>query len=151
MAQTVLSTPIGPVTLYEEEGTLVRLRFGDHGGKDATPLLAEAERQLTEYFAGKRREFHLPLNPQGTAFQRRVWTELTKIPYGTAISYRDLALHADCPKGFQAVGQANGKNPLAIFIPCHRVIAADGTLGGYAGGLEAKKTLLNLENIPFRV
>ena len=112
-----------------------------------TPLLLEGERQLLEYLGGQRKTFNLPLNPQGTPFQRRVWQCLCQIPYGQVISYRELAAQVGSPRAFQAVGQANGRNPLPILIPCHRVIAADGTLGGYASGVEHKAFLLRLEGV----
>ena len=108
MEQTVIQSPMGPLTLFAEEGYLTALVFGDYGGYDHLPLFEEARRQLEEYFAGYRQNFDLPLDPGGTDFQRRVWRALTGIPYGKAISYRELARRADCPKGFQAVGQANG-------------------------------------------
>jgi len=104
-------------------------------------------RQLHEYFAGKRQLFDLPLMPEGTHFQQTVWKQLQKIPYGKTISYRQLAEAVDNPKACRAVGSANGKNPIAIIIPCHRVISADGGLGGYAYGLDIKKHLLELEGI----
>lgn len=110
-----------------------------------TPLLARGRAQLLEYFQGKRREFDLPLAPRGTPFQRSVWSALAEIPYGATISYKELARRVDRPRGFQAVGQANGRNPLPIFLPCHRVVGADGALTGYAGGLELKQFLLELE------
>src|ERR1700688_3149557 len=102
-------------------------------------------RQLREYFAGKRTEFSLPLAPEGTAFQRSVWRQLQAIPYGETISYGELARRVGNPKASRAVGSANGANPLPIVIPCHRVIAGDGTLGGFGGGLPTKQTLLALE------
>jgi methylated-DNA-[protein]-cysteine S-methyltransferase len=111
------------------------------------PLLADAAHQLKEYFDGKRRAFAVPLELQGTEFQRRVWRTLDTIPYGETRSYRWLAAAAGCPRGFQAVGQANGSNPAGIIVPCHRVIAADGSLGGYAAGLEVKRKLLQLEAV----
>lgn len=150
MEQTVIQTPMGPVTLFAEENYLTALVFGDFGGYDHRPLFEEARRQLEEYFAGCRQNFDLPLDPGGTDFQRRVWRVLLDIPYGTAISYRELARRADCPKGFQAVGQANGRNPLPILIPCHRVVGADGSLGGYSAGLDRKRFLLDLEGITYR-
>lgn len=150
MEQAVISTPMGPLTLFAQENCLAALVFGDFGGYDHLPLFEEARRQLEEYFAGSRQNFDLPLNPGGTDFQRRVWRTLLDIPYGTAISYRELARRADCPRGYQAVGQANGRNPLPILIPCHRVIGADGTLGGYSGGLDRKRFLLDLEGISYR-
>lgn len=150
MEQAVIFTPMGPLTLFAQENCLAALVFGDFGGYDHLPLFEEARRQLEEYFAGSRQNFDLPLNPGGTDFQRRVWRALMDIPYGTAISYRELARRADCPRGYQAVGQANGRNPLPILIPCHRVIGADGTLGGYSGGLDRKRFLLDLEGVPYR-
>ena len=150
MEQAVISTPMGPLTLFAEENCLAALVFGDYGGYDHLPLFEETRRQLEEYFAGTRQNFDLPLNPSGTAFQRRVWRALLDIPYGTALSYRELARRVDCPKGYRAVGQANGKNPIPILIPCHRVIGADGTLGGYSAGLDRKRFLLELEGISYQ-
>ena len=109
------------------------------------PLIVETMRQVREYFAGDRREFALPLDLEGTEFQRRVWGMLETIPYGETRSYRWLAAAADRPRGYQAVGQANGSNPVSIIVPCHRVIASDGSLCGYAGGLDVKRALLQLE------
>lgn len=110
-----------------------------------TPQIKEAAKQLTEYFSGKRRDFDLPLSLHGTAFQTQVWAALTTIPYGQTRSYKDIAIQTGRLKAFQAVGQANTRNPLPFVIPCHRVIAADGSLGGYALGLELKQWLLELE------
>ena len=104
--------------------------------------LRGAKRQLLEYFGGARRDFDLPLAPAGTAFQRRVWNELRRIPYGETISYGELARRIGRPTASRAVGAANGRNPLAIVVPCHRVIGADGTLIGYGGGLPVKEALL---------
>ncbi|HWE49180.1 MAG TPA: methylated-DNA--[protein]-cysteine S-methyltransferase, partial [Bryobacteraceae bacterium] len=101
--------------------------------------------QLREYFDGKRAYFDLPLDLQGTPFQLKVWSALSAIPYGELRSYRDIAAAVNTPKGAQAVGQANGSNPLLLIIPCHRVIAADGSLGGWGPGLELKRRLLDLE------
>lgn len=107
--------------------------------------IKEASLQLQEYFDGMRTEFNLPLSPSGTAFQKKVWNALLDIPYGETCSYKDIALKIQSPKGFQAIGQANANNPLPFVIPCHRVIAADGSLGGYALGLRLKAWLLELE------
>lgn len=145
MPKKTMISPLGPLTLVEENGALCALRFADEGGEDETPVLCRAQEELEGYFQRKRSRFTLPLAPKGTAFQLRVWKALEEIPYGETISYRELARRADCPKGFQAVGQANGRNPLPIVIPCHRVIAADGSLGGYSGGLARKQALLDLE------
>jgi len=109
------------------------------------PLTKETCKQLDEYFAGKRKKFDLPLAPEGTPFQQAAWRQLQQIPYGQTISYSQEAKAVGHPKACRAVGSANGKNPIAIIIPCHRVIAANGGLGGYASGLENKIKLLDLE------
>ncbi len=125
------------------------LRQPEAGIPDAicqdTPLLLEARRQLEEYFAGLRAAFSLPLAPEGTDFQKAVWRELENIPYGETRTYGQIARALGNPKASRAVGMANHKNPVAIMIPCHRVIGADGSLTGYAGGLDIKETLLRLE------
>jgi len=108
------------------------------------------DKQLSEYLAGKRKKFDLKIDFKklpGTPFQKRVWKELIKIPYGTVISYKELARRVGKPKAYRAVGNANGKNPIPVIIPCHRVIAADGSLGGYSSGLHIKKKLLKLEGM----
>ena len=110
--------------------------------------LPAAARQLKEYFAGKRREFDLPLQMAGTEFQQRVWRELTKIPFGETRSYGQLAKRLNNPNGSRAVGLANGRNPIAIIVPCHRVIGADGSLTGFGGGIERKEWLLSHEGLP---
>jgi methylated-DNA-[protein]-cysteine S-methyltransferase len=117
---------------------------------DSAPLVAAVSRQLAEYFAGERREFDLPLDPRGTPFQKRVWSALRRIPYGKTRSYIDIARVSGSPKGARAVGMANHDNPIAIVVPCHRVIAADGSLGGYGGGLNFKRKLLDLETATAR-
>ena len=110
------------------------------------PIIVETCKQFDEYFAGKRKKFDLPLSPKGgTPFQQTVWKQLQEIPHGRTISYAQLAQAVGNPKACRAVGSANGKNPISIIIPCHRVIAADGSLGGYASGLVIKKQLLDLE------
>lgn len=144
-----VDTPLGPMALAAEEGNLTRLylpnaptpRLASH----ETPLLVRAREQLLEYLAGLRRDFDLPLAPQGTPFQREVWDALRAIPYGQTRSYRSVAQAVGCPGGARAVGMANHRNPLPIFIPCHRVVGADGSLTGYAGGLDIKRRLLALE------
>lgn len=108
-------------------------------------ILAQAVKQLKEYFQGKRRDFDLKLDAAGTAFQESVWSELRKIPYGKTCSYGEVAARIQNPKAVRAVGTANGRNPLSIIVPCHRVIAAGGKMGGYAGGLKIKAQLLDLE------
>ena len=116
-------------------------------GDGKTALLAEAERQLTAYFAGELREFSLPLKPAGTDFQRKVWDALREIPYGETRSYAEIAARVGCPRGYRAVGLANNRNPIPILIPCHRVVGANGALTGYAGGLAVKEALLRLEGV----
>jgi len=109
------------------------------------PIIEETCKQLDEYFAGQRSFFDLPLSPQGTDFQQAVWKELQAIPYGQTVSYSQVAKAIGHPKACRAVGSANGKNPIPILIPCHRVIASDGKLGGYSSGLDIKRQLLELE------
>lgn len=112
---------------------------------DLHATLRQASQQLSEYFAGERKQFALPLAPEGTPFQQQVWTALLSIPYGETISYLELARRVGNAKAMRAVGAANGRNPISIVVPCHRVIGADGSLTGYAGGLERKRALLGLE------
>ena len=147
MSTRAIKTPIGPLTLQADEAAVTAIRFGADGARDASPLLDAAEAQLREYFAGARRTFDLPLAPHGTAFQQRVWTALRAIPYGETRTYGELAAAIDSPNASRAVGMANHSNPIPIIIPCHRVIGANGTLTGYAGGLEIKRKLLALEGI----
>jgi len=113
--------------------------------KKETPLIKKAARQFGEYFKGKRKSFNLPLTMQGTGFQMKVWKTLKKIPYGKTISYGELAVMIGNPKACRAVGMANNRNPIAIIVPCHRVIGRNGSLTGYGGGLELKQLLLELE------
>ncbi|GAA5525674.1 methylated-DNA--protein-cysteine methyltransferase [Microbulbifer aestuariivivens] len=117
--------------------------------RQASALTDRAAAQLSEYLCGERRDFDLPLNPRGTEFQRRVWASLRAIPYGETRSYREQAAALGNPKAIRAAARANGANPIAIVVPCHRVIGADGSLTGYAGGLEMKARLLNLEGAAF--
>lgn len=113
----------------------------------AQAILGEAVRQIGDYLAGARRDFDLPLDIAGTPFQESVWKALRDIPFGSTISYKELAARISNPKAVRAVGTANGRNPVCIIIPCHRVIAADGTLGGYSGGLPNKRRLLAVESV----
>lgn len=148
---TILESPIGALLLIGEPGRLRALHYpGRHriGGdwvEDAEPF-ADAIRQLGEYFAGERREFDLELDPRGSDFDRTVWAQLVEIPYGETTSYGEIARAIGRPDRARAVGAANGRNPLPIVIPCHRVIGADGSLVGYGGGLELKRRLLELES-----
>lgn len=149
LLRQVMASPVGPLTIEGDKTAITALHFGDLGAAGTAPLLQEAQKQLEEYFHQQRRTFTLPLRFQGTPFQQRVWGALAEIPWGRTISYRQLAELAGSPKGFRAAGNANGKNPLPILLPCHRVIAADGSLGGYSGGLAIKSALLALEGHSF--
>ena len=145
-----LDTPVGQIVLEGDGDVLIGLRLPNdpgHGRRDEeSPILKEAATQLQEYFAGARTEFDLPMELDGTPFQREVWGELSRIPYGETISYGELARRVGRPKGPRAVGQANGRNPIAIIVPCHRVLASNG-IGGYGGGLTCKRALLALEGV----
>jgi len=147
MKTAQVETPFGSLVLSEKDGALISLAWGKNGKGTGqpTPLLAQAIHQLQDYFAGKRQSFDLPLNPAGTAFQKKVWKNLSAIPYGETRRYGDVARAIKSAP--RAVGMGCGRNPLPILIPCHRVVASDGTLGGYSGGkgLETKAGLLDLE------
>jgi methylated-DNA-[protein]-cysteine S-methyltransferase len=150
---TVVPSPIGPLTAVREGGALVGLHM-ELSRRPLVPALlgqrcdegfTDVVRQLVEYFAGRRTAFDLPLRPVGSAFELAVWEQLTRIPYGETRSYGSVARALGDPGAAQAVGAANGRNPLSIVVPCHRVIGADGTLVGYGGGLPRKRFLLDLE------
>jgi methylated-DNA-[protein]-cysteine S-methyltransferase len=146
-------SPVGKLIIGEENGAITRVTWTQLPKsylQEETELILECRNQLEEYFAGKRMTFDLPLAPKGTAFQQKVWSALQEIPYGEVCTYKDIAAAVGNPKGCQAVGGANGKNPIAIIIPCHRVIGKNGTLVGYAGGMENKKFLLELEKSHLR-
>jgi methylated-DNA-[protein]-cysteine S-methyltransferase len=145
-------TPVGPLLLSAHDGALTGLHFGTDGlalddaaRADDEPVLVRAREQLTAYFAGDRHEFDLPLAPAGTPFQLQVWAQLREIPYGTTISYGELARRVGDPHAARAVGLANGRNPIAIIVPCHRVVGASGALTGFGGGLACKRALIDLE------
>ena len=151
---TFMDSPIGKLQLAEEDGKLTHLLFVSHNtledlGLEAvekeTPLLKKTKKQLKEYFAGKRKEFDLPLAPSGTPFQMKCWEGLRTIPYGETRTYRDIAAYAGNPKAVRAAGGANHNNPISVIVPCHRVVGSTGSLTGFGGGLEAKAYLLNLE------
>jgi len=155
-----MPSPAGPLLLGVSESALVVLEF-DRGLPQAIagqPIAwleslertGDVRRQLEEYFAGKRRDFDLQLDLRGTEFRKRCWQELLKIPYGETRSYGQIAQAVGNPTGFRAVGQANHYNPIAIIVPCHRVLQSDKTLGGYGGGLDIKSLLLKLEGASFR-
>lgn len=145
----VFDTPLGQMALAEESGALTRLFLPGEGiprlVSRETPLLSKGRDEILAYLRGERRSFDLPLDPMGTPFQQAVWAELRRIPYGETRSYGQVAAGIGKPKAVRAVGQANHRNPLPIFIPCHRVIGASGKLTGYGGGLDLKEKLLELE------
>ncbi|MGH3351390.1 MAG: methylated-DNA--[protein]-cysteine S-methyltransferase [Nocardioides sp.] len=153
---TLIDSPVGQLRLVANDGAITAIDFmpatyaedrprGERTDDD--PLLVECARQLAEYFAGDRITFDLPLAPSGTEFQGRVWSQLQEIEYGTTCSYGQIAGRLSLTgHGARAVGLANGRNPIPIVIPCHRVVGADGSLTGYAGGLDRKTTLLGLES-----
>lgn len=139
-------TYAGRIGIAEEDGAITHLIFSEREWTvEETDLIKETKRQLDEYFAGKRKEFDIPTRLEGTEFQKRVWEELRKIPYGKTVTYKDIAEAVGCPKGFRAVGLANNRNPISIIYPCHRVIGSNGSLTGYGGGLDVKEKLLELE------
>jgi methylated-DNA-[protein]-cysteine S-methyltransferase len=150
---TVVGSPLGDLTLVADDGSLTGLYFRHHwhrpgpasfGPRDDTGF-GEVTRQLGEYFAGQRTEFDLPLDPRGDGFQQLVWKLISRIPYGQTTSYGDLARQLGDGTAAKDVGQAVGRNPLSVIVPCHRVVGKDGQLTGYAGGLARKRFLLDLE------
>ncbi len=155
-----MSSPAGTLLIGVSDAALVTLEF-DRGlpqtivdqpvaWQESEDRTSAARRQLAEYFAGKRRSFDLQLDLRGTEFRKRCWQELLRIPYGETRSYAEIARAVGNPSGFRAVGQANHYNPIAIIVPCHRVLATGGKLGGYGGGLNVKALLLRLEGASFR-
>jgi methylated-DNA-[protein]-cysteine S-methyltransferase len=164
---TTVESPCGPlVCVVDEDGAVIRIEFSR--GREAQKVAskgtagevevvedagrtAEVRRQLEEYFAGSRQEFDLPLSPRGTPFERSVWEELRRIPFGETRSYADVARALGKPAATRAVGRANGANPIPIVVPCHRVIGSNGSLTGFGGGLDAKARLLEIEglSLPF--
>lgn len=153
--QWKMKTPVGPLYLVATEKGLSGafwsekdIAYADHlrGNDPITHHLMHAERELKEYFSGKRKDFNVVLDLEGTDFQKKVWQQLRKIPYAKTISYQELAKRIKNEKACRAVGSANGKNPVSIIVPCHRVITSQGTIGGYNGGLEAKRCLLEVES-----
>ncbi|MDD3221333.1 MAG: methylated-DNA--[protein]-cysteine S-methyltransferase [Clostridia bacterium] len=165
MYQYFMNSPIGQLRLVEDKGFIKEISLSDVPGArlnpdgkiiksvetfteavtEKTQVLGEAERQLKEYFAGVRKDFDLPLSPEGTAFFQSVWNELKEIPYGETRTYGDIAKSIGKPNAARAIGMANHHNPIMIVIPCHRVIGANGKLVGYAGGLDVKERLLEME------
>ena len=152
MKQASIRTPLGIATILGDENGIHEVKVDDstEESSEIPEVLQSAILQLQQYFSGKRQDFDLKLNPKGTDFQKKVWEELRNIPYGTTVSYLELSRKLGDEKAIRAVASANGKNPLWIVVPCHRVIGSNGSLTGYAGGLHRKKWLLDLENPPIQ-
>lgn len=145
-----MESPIGRISLVSDETNLKSVTFSDEQGEESEnvpSVLLHASVQLKEYFEGTRTEFDLKLDPDGTGFQKKVWQKLLQVPYGKTKSYSEIALELGSVLNTRAVGTANGKNPLSIIVPCHRIIGHDGKLVGYAGGLERKRWLLLHESL----
>jgi len=159
MCYSYCDSPVGALLLVASAEGLAEIHFPSRGRRASTnsdwieedSALAEPARQLRAYFAGELENFDLPLTPEGTPFQQRVWAELSKIPYGETVSYGELARRIGNPQASRAVGLANGSNPIPIIIPCHRVIGSNGKLTGYGGGLAIKEKLLALEKRQLRL
>ncbi|MEM7754120.1 MAG: methylated-DNA--[protein]-cysteine S-methyltransferase [Planctomycetota bacterium] len=149
MSTARIASPVGTLTLQASAAGLVRTDFTPAQTPDEVvpPELAAAADQLAEYFSGNRTSFDLPLDLRGTDFQRSVWLALLEIPFGATRSYADIARAIGNPKAVRAVGLANGRNPVSVIVPCHRVIGADGSLTGYGGGVDRKRTLLAHEGV----
>ena len=147
--QSKYNSPIGELYITADEYSLLSVSFSSKENEisDENNIIKTAKKQLDEYFSRRRKVFDLPINPIGTEFQKKVWAELIKIPYGKTRTYKEIALSIGSPKAVRAVGSANNKNPIAIIIPCHRVIGSNGKLTGYSGGLDKKQKLLNIEFI----
>ena len=142
-------TKIGYLTITEEDSAITGILFGKQnldGEFILSPLIKETFSQIGEYLEGKRKEFNIKINPKGTDFQKKVWQKLCEIPYGQTKTYSQIAEEIKNPKAIRAVGMANNKNPLCIVVPCHRVIGKNGKLIGYAGGIDMKKSLLDIEH-----
>ena len=147
--QKIIKTPIGDICILEENNKIIGLTLDNEKycyTEKNTEILNETEKQLNEYFWGKRKKFNVPINPKGTEFQKQVWNELLKIPYGQTVTYKRIAQKIEKPNAARAVGMANHNNPIAIIVPCHRVVGSNSKLVGYAFGLEKKQFLLDLEN-----
>ena len=147
--QKIIKTPIGDICILEENNKIIGLTLDNEKycyTEKNTEILNEIEKQLNEYFWGKRKKFNVPINPKGTEFQKQVWNELLKIPYGQTVTYKRIAQKIEKPNAARAVGMANHNNPIAIIVPCHRVVGSNSKLVGYAFGLERKQFLLDLEN-----
>ncbi len=152
MFYSYFKSPIGLVQIGGTASEVTSLDFVERRREktESNPLLDRAARQIAEYFAGKRQVFDVPISYQGTDFQERVWGQLLKVPYGKTASYQDIARGVGSPLAVRAVGAANGKNPISLIVPCHRIIGSNGTLVGYGGGLWRKEWLLKHEGCQFR-
>ena len=147
--QKIIKTPIGDICILEENNKIIGLTLDNEKycyTEKNTEILNETEKQLNEYFWGKRKKFNVPINPKGTEFQKQVWNELLKIPYGQTVTYKRIAQKIEKLNAARAVGMANHNNPIAIIVPCHRVVGSNSKLVGYAFGLERKQFLVDLEN-----
>jgi methylated-DNA-[protein]-cysteine S-methyltransferase len=152
---STFKTPLGELLLVADESALTGIYFSGHKHSPQVektwtlntrhPVLQQAEKELKEYFQGKRNSFSFPMNSVGTAFQKKIWKEIARIPFGKTATYSDLAKKAGSPKAVRAAGAATGRNPLSIVVPCHRVMGKNGAITGYAGGLDRKQHLLDLE------
>lgn len=160
LKQWKMKSPLGPIFLVASDKGLRSVFLKNPGGsflkslageESAVKFLIQGVKQLEEYFQGKRERFDIKLDLAGTPFQLKVWNQLQQIPFGQTLSYKDVAKHLKKDKAFRAVGTANGRNPVCIIVPCHRVISADGGLGGYSGGLRNKMRLLELEGIKLKM
>lgn len=147
-----MNTPVGVIEIQASTQGITKVIFPEleNNSINTSEITQRCKQQLIEYFDHKRKRFDLPLDQQGTLFQKTIWACLTKIPFGQAVSYRDIADMANNRKAARAVGTANGKNPISIIVPCHRVIGSNGSLAGYAGGLDRKAWLLKHEGIEFK-
>lgn len=154
--EKVINSPVGKIYVCADSKGITGINWrkkrellNDDNSKEAAKYITKLEKELDLYFKQKLKKFTVPFHFEGTDFQKRVWKQLCKIPFGKTISYKELAKRVGNEKACRAVGTANGKNPLSIIVPCHRVIAADSSLGGYAGGLKTKSGLLELEGLSF--
>lgn len=148
MGQSNFNSPVGPIAIYSDDDAITQIKFNKKVELEQTDeVIEKCKTELAEYFNGKRKSFDIQIKPEGTEFQLRVWNQLMNIPYGKTISYSDLAIRLGDIKVIRAAGTANGKNKIPIIIPCHRVIGKNGSLVGFAGGLEIKEQLLKNEGI----
>ena len=152
MYKKCMQSPVGEIVIIEDKGKIVEIDIAKNNKLDNieekdTELLLQTEKQLKEYFEGKRFDFEIPLNPIGTEFMQSVWKALEQIPYGETRTYKEIADAVGNPKASRAVGMANHRNPIPIIIPCHRVVGKSGSLTGYAGGIDKKVKLLELEGV----